>query len=126
MALFFNLQILEAQSCNDAIKFMEMLEFHYSKRLPNKYTIRKFSKVPLHGQSFILNPLELFRDTTTDILYKVQYVKLAARRDWNLYRQYKYKALNTSYFPDLAYDAIKTNPLLKITQTEIYFKYEES
>lgn len=125
MALFFNLEILEEQSCNSSIQFMSMLEYHYSKRLPkSSYTKLKPSKVPLHGNSFLLNPLALFNDKTTDILYKLQYVKLAARRDYNLYKQYGYKALQTSFFPDLNYDAIRSNPLLIITGSEINFKYE--
>lgn len=126
MALFFNLDLLDAQAGQDSEKFMALLEYHYSKRLPSKYSKYKPSRVSLAGYSFLLNPRPLFVDQTTDILYKIQYVKLAARRDWNLYKQYKYQALQTSFFPDLNYDAIKQNPLLKITQSEIYFKYEES
>ena len=125
MALFFNLDTLEEQSCNDSVKFIGMLWYHYSKRLPTRYSKVKPSKVSLTGNSFLLFPEPLFIDNT-DILYKVQYIKLAARRDWNLYKQYKYKSLQTSYFPDLNYDAIRSNPLLKITPTEITFKYEES
>jgi hypothetical protein len=102
-----------------------MLWYHYSKRLPTRYSKVKPSKVSLTGNSFLLSPGPLFTDNA-DILYKVQYVKLAARRDWNLYKQYKYKSLQTSYFPDIKYDSIKYNPLLKITPTEISFKYEES
>lgn len=125
MALFFNLQILEEQSCNNATQFMSMLEYHYSKRLPKSaYTKLRPSKVPLHGGSFLLNPVSLFNDNSTDILYKLQYVKLAARRDWSLYKQYKYKALQRSFYPDLVIDAIRSNPLLVITDNEVNFKYE--
>ena len=124
MALFFNLEILEVQSCNDPIRFISMLEHFFMKRLPSRYSKSLYSKVSLHGKSFLLNPAGLFNDKTTDILYKVQYIKLAARRDWGLYKQYAYKGLQTSYFPDLEYDAIRSNPLLEITQTEIHFKYE--
>lgn len=126
MAVFFNLDLLEAQSGTDVNKFMALLEYHYSKRLPTRYSKYKPSTTSLAGHSFLLNPGELFRDEYTDVLYKVQYVKLAARRDWILYKQYKYRALQTSFFPDINYDAIKQNPLLKITQSEIHFKYEES
>lgn len=125
MALFFNLQTLETQSLNDANKFMAMLEYHYSKRLPSKYSKYLPSKVQLNGSSYILNPLALFNDKSTDILYKLQYIKLAGRRDYSLYKLYKYKALQLSYYPDIIYDTIKHNPLLIITQTEITFKYEE-
>lgn len=124
MTIFFNLTTLEEQSCNASDKFMSMLEFHHSKRLPSRHSKLQPSKVPLHGKSFILNPVDLFNDKSTDILYKLQYVKLAARRDYNLYKQYGYKSLQTSFFPDLNYDAIRSNPLLVITPTEVQFKYE--
>lgn len=124
MALFFNLETLEAQSCNDSNKFMAMLEYHYSKRLPFKYSKYKPSKVSLAGSSFLLNPEPLFNDKSTDILYKLQYVKLAARRDYSFYKQYKSKSLQLSYYPDIIIAAIKHNPLLNITQSEILFKYE--
>lgn len=125
MALFFDLNTLETQSCNDPVKFIKMLEAHFQKRLPSRYSKSLVSKVPLHGKSFLINPADFFNDETTDILYKVQYIKLAARRDWMLYSQYGYTGLQTSYFPDLVYDVIRSNPLLEITQTEIHFKYEK-
>ncbi len=104
---------------------MSMLEYHWSKKIPkNRFTKLLPSKVSLAGHSYLLNPKDLFEDKGTDILYKLQYVKLAARRDYMLYKQHKYKALQTSFFPDLNYDAIKSNPLLKITQSEISFLYE--
>jgi hypothetical protein len=124
MAIFFNLQTLENEAGSDSNKFVALLEYHYSKRVPYKYSKYKPSKVPLNGSSYLLNPAELFSDKSTDVLYKVQYIKLAARRDYSLYKLYKYKALQLSYYPDIVYDAIKTNPLLNITQSEILFKYE--
>ena len=126
MALFFNLKSLEEQSDGDASKFMVMLEYHYSKKLPFKYSKFKPSKVSLAGNCFILNPSSLFADKSTDILFKIQYIKLAARRDYNLYKQYKYRGLQLSFFPDINIDLIKNNPLLIITETEILFKYEEN
>lgn len=124
MAIFFNLQTLETQAGSDSNKFMALLEYHYSKRLPYKYSKYKPSKVPLHGNSYLLNPRDLFNDKSTDIIYKIQYIKLAAHRDYSLYKLYQYKSLQLSYYPDIAYDVIKTNPLLNITQSEILFKYE--
>lgn len=124
MAIFFNLQTLEEQSGNDPMTFMSMLWYHYSKRLPkNASTKYKPSRVPLVGYSYLLNPEPLFHDNA-DILYKLQYVKLAARRDYALYKQHKYSGLQTSFFPDIKRDVIKHNPLLKITDSEIFFKYE--
>lgn len=126
MALFFNANILQQHSGSDPHKFMAMLEYHYSKMLPNTYSKYKPCPVSLAGYSYLLNPRPLFTDKTTDVLFKVQYIKLAALRDWNLYKLHKYKALQTSYYPDIKYDAIQSNPLLNITKSEIQFKYEES
>lgn len=123
--LFFNLELLEALSCNDSNKFMALLEHHHNKQLPSKWLKYQPSKQSLSGRSFLLHPEPLFKDKRVDILYKLQYVKLAARRDYSFYKEYNYRGLQTSYFPDLNYDGIKFNPLLKITQSEILFKYEE-
>ena len=124
MALFFNLRKLEELACDDAHLFMLYLWYHYTKTPPKTHKHLKFTKPDLRGNSFILNPAPLFQRDSVDILFKIQYIKLAGRRDYLLYKQYKYKGLQTSYFPDLAYDAIKSNPLLEIKPTEILFKYE--
>jgi hypothetical protein len=125
MALFFSLKKLEEASCNDSNTFMLMLWYHYTKALPKTEKHRKYTGIDLKGQSFLLNPLPLFTDKSTDTLFKLQYIKLAGRRDYHLYKQYKYKRLDISFFPDLIYDSIKYNPLLEITPKEIIFKLEE-
>lgn len=126
MALFFDINKLEEQAGNDSTKLLQMLYFHWNKQIPlNKSNKFLRSKVPLIGNSYILNPKDLYTDQSDD-LFKVQYIKLAGRRDYSLYRLYKYCRLPTSYFPDLIYDSLKHNPLLEITPTEIKFKYEES
>lgn len=122
--LFFDLNKLEEQSCNDANKLIALLWYHHTKRLPNSFSKYKPSKVSLKGDSFLINPQPLFDDKTTDVLYLLQYIKLAARRDYTLYKQYGYKELNRSYYPDLAYDNLKHNPLLKITDKTVSFKFE--
>lgn len=126
MALFFNINTLEEQSCNDTKKFLSMLYYHYNKAEPlTRYNMNLRSKVSLAGSSYLLNPQDFFYDRTTDEIFRVQYIKLAGRRDYNLYKQYKFKGLELSYFPDIAMDSIKYNPLLEITKTQILFKYEE-
>lgn len=126
MALFFNLEVLEQESCNDPVKLVRMLYLYHTKKFPTKALKPYFSKRPLNGNSFILNPTGLFRDTSVDVIFIAQYIKLAARRDYNLYKQYRYKKLDISFFPDIDYPAIAPNPLLTITKTEISFKHEES
>lgn len=126
MALFFDIYKLEEQSCNDPKLFIPMLYYHWNKAAPlTKYNRSLRSKVSLTGNSFLLNPSDFFNDRTTDDLFRVQYLKLAGRRDLSLYKMYNYKGLQTSFFPDLIYDSIKHNPLLEIKHNEILFKYEE-
>lgn len=124
--IFFNMKLLEEQSSCNNEKMIALLYHHYNKKtIPSKWDKYPPSRVPLHGYSYLLNPRDFFNDKGTDILYKIQYLKLAAMRDYLLYKQYKYKALQTSFYPDLNWAAIKHNPLLIITPTEIRFKYEE-
>jgi len=121
MTLFFNLDKLEKASNNNPVKFVQLLKDFHNKKLPkNKYT----KQVSLTGISFLLHPDKLLT-TNIDIMYIVQYIKLAARRDYALYKQYGSKTLILSYYPDINLVNIKTNPLLKITETEIHFLYEE-
>jgi hypothetical protein len=126
MALFFNLEALEKESDNVTDKFLALLEYHYSKRLPkNVYSKHKPSKANLNGSSFILNPGPLFR-SDCDPVFKVQYIKLAGRRDYLLYKNYRIVTLDLSLYPDLDLEKIKHNPLLIINNKQIKFKFEEN
>lgn len=121
MTLFFNLDTLE-KTARTSVEFISLLGNHYHKRLPTRKEPRK--AVSLKGESFILNPEPLF-STKVDSGYVVQYIKLAAKRDYGLYKHYGTKSLLLSYYPDINLEAIKTNPLLVITDSEIHFLYED-
>lgn len=125
MALFFNIEVLESETKCDATKLVTCLYLYYAKKsIPKTVNSTKPIK-NLHGLSFLLNPKSFFKDRLTDISFKAQYIRLAGRRSITDYTQYNYKHLDLSYFPDLDLNAIKHNPLLKITDNKIYFKYEE-
>lgn len=127
MALFFNLKTLEELSCKDYNKMFALLTHHYNKKtIPSKRDKYPPAKVSLVGYSYLLNPKPFLSDNTTDIIYKVQYLRLAAARDYALYKKYKYKGLPLSLYPDLLVGNIKHNPLLKFTDTDLLFIYEES
>jgi hypothetical protein len=111
----FNLSKLEQAAKGNAIKLVELLEDYY------KGFNLKFSG----GSSFLTSPGQLFFDRNTDILFKSQYIQLAARRSYQQYKDLGYTYLDLSYYPDLKIDAIKYNPLLTITENKLYFKYEE-
>ena len=123
MTLFFDILNLEQEADNDSKRFVKLLENLYYKKLPKNLRF-KAPKLQLVGNSYLLNPAPLF-DLKIDINYIVQYIKLAGRRDYGMYKHYGSKSLQLSYFPDLLMENIKTNPLLEITKTEIFFKYEE-
>lgn len=122
--LFFDVLVLEAQTQCDPTLMVEKLYLHYTKKLIPK---SKFSAKPLPnlvGNSFLVNPKDLFDDKTTDIIYKSQYIQLAGRRDYSLYKYYKQTYMDLSYFQDLDITKISHNPLLTITNNKINFKYE--
>jgi hypothetical protein len=125
MALFFNLELLEAESQCDPKVMLLMLERHFGKKLIPKNNRDRLNYRNLAGHSFLLNAASLFTDTA-DIAHKAQYVRLAGRRDYSLYRLYNVTYLDLSFFKDIDIGLIQNNPLLTITQNKIYFKYESN
>ena len=102
-----------------------MLERHSGKKLIPKNHRERVLTQNLTGHSFILDANSLFNDTS-DIAHKAQYIRLAGRRDYSLFKLYRAVYLDLSYFKDIDIDLIKNNPLLTITQNKIYFKYESN
>ncbi len=125
MALFFNLELLESESKCDPKLMLSMLERHFGKKLIPKNNRDRNNYRNLAGHSFLLNATPLF-DDPPDIAFKAQYIRLAGRRDYSLYKLYRATYLDLSYFKDIDLDAIKQNPLLDIQQNKIYFKYESN
>lgn len=127
MILFFNLSVLEAETLGNPKQMVEKLRLFYTKKQIPKNSYSKVKPIRnLIGNSYLINPDGFFADNITDIIYKSQYIQLAGRRDYGLYKLYNVKYLDLSYFKDIALDNIKTNPLITITQNKIYFKYEEN
>jgi hypothetical protein len=127
MTLFFDIQVLEKETKLDSEYLVKALEHYYNNRtIPkNKYEKYKPLTKSLRGNSYLLNPRDFFNDLTTDIIYKAQYIRLAARRDYLLYKHYGFKYLDLSFLPEISINAIKTNPLITINKQILYFKYEE-
>lgn len=123
MTLFFNLELLEAESECDPKLMLSMLERHASGKIFPKNARDKISYCNLSGYSFLLDAQSLF-DDTSDIAHKAQYIRLAGRRDYSQYKLHKILHLDLSYFKDINLDSIKYNPLIQIEQNNIYFKYE--
>ena len=112
----FNFSKLEGLAKGDPVKLVQLLEDYY----------KGFNLNLGGGSSYLTSPGQLFFDRNTDILFKSQYIQLAARRSYQHYKDLGYKFLDLSYYPDLNIDAIKYNPLLTINNNnKLYFKYEE-
>jgi hypothetical protein len=123
MALFFNLELLESESkCSPKIT-LSMLEWHFNKKPIPKNNRDRLNYPNLAGHSFLLDAHSLFLDTC-DVAYKAQYIRLAGRRDYSLYKFHKITYLDLSYFKDINLELIKHNPLLDINKNKIHFKYE--
>lgn len=126
MALFFNLDYLESVSKGDSVLMVKILDmFNKKKAIPSKYSRVKFNYESMKGKSFLLNPNDLLNDRSTDPGYIAQYIKLAGRRSYALYKLYLYKQLPINLYPDLDISKIRHNPLLTIANNQINFKYEE-
>ena len=126
MTLFFNLENLEKEAVCDPLRFIALLHTLQYGVTPRKYKYVRPAKLELTGNSFLLNPKPLLENKDKiDNGFIIQYIKLAARRDYGLYKQYGVKSLLLTYFPDLNLQSLTQNPLLNIKQTEICFLYEE-
>jgi len=122
--LFFNIQKLEeVTKCNADLMLLH-LNIWRSKIIP-KSAPKGTKQVNLAGSSYLLNFDDLLHHVG-DTLWKGQYIRLAARRDYMLYKMYRAKYLDLSYFPDIDINAIKHNPLLEIVGNKLYFKFEEN
>jgi hypothetical protein len=125
VTFFFNIEALEREAGDSYVKFMTIFEIIVLDKLPKSTYIKSVNRCK-KGNSYLLNPKPLLNlAKNIDIAYIIQYIKLAARRDYTAYKYNNYAGLLLSYYPDINMAAIKHNPLLKITKQEILFKYEE-
>lgn len=126
MTIFFNLENMEKEAGGDHVKLLRIFDAFLHKKLPGRYNSVPRTKLKLTGDSFLLNPEPLLEYIgKTDIAYIIQYLKLAAKRDYTLYKLYGVTGLLISYYPDIDLNKIRHNPLLEITETEIKFLFED-
>lgn len=120
MTLFFNWKNLVQETLSDPIKIVTTLRDLNSTKI-----LKAGLRNKLKGDSFLLDPISILADNTTDILYIYQYIFLAAKRDYSLYKLYGTTSLPLSQYPDIKIGSIRNNPLLTVTNNNIQFKYEE-
>lgn len=128
MIFFFNLQKLESITKMDSMYLVTALHKAWLGRTIPKNIKEKYKPIPelIPGNSFLINAKQLFEDNNTDVAFKAQYIRLAGRRDYLLYKILKQKYLDLTLYPDLNTATIKHNPLLIIENTHLKFIYEET
>ena len=127
MALFFNIENLEKVCGGNYVKLVQVLESFYKGTIPkNAYSkLPKYDRKDLFGESFLLNPADLF-NSNAEIAYKAQYIRLAARRSYFMYKTHKFTGLDLRLYPDVDLGLIKPNPLILLTDNStIKFKFED-
>jgi hypothetical protein len=126
MTIRFNLDKLEAISKGDP-KLMRLTLKHFFDKAParayHKYT--QYRRTEMLGKSYIRNPEPLLNDLLTDPSYIAQYIRLAARRSYMLFKVYGISYLDLSAYPEVDISQISHNPLLTIAKNKVYFKHEE-
>lgn len=127
MITFFDYEKLLKEADGNAIRMLEVLRFkvhpEWARSSKDMVLVAKAKRIV--GKSFAINLEALIKDLGTDPLYKQQYLLLASKRDFTLYRQHRELGLPLSYFPDLDLNKIRSNPLLVVRNNNLYFKYEE-
>lgn len=103
------------------------LKYCASGKIP-KNNRSKYLQVQKHkvmfGPSFLVNEGVLSNNSIQE--YLDQYILLAARRSFSMYKLCGYTRLALDMYPDLNKRAIKYNPLLKLTDTELVFLPDEA
>lgn len=123
--IFFNLQLLLDKAKTDK-QIVEALHNMFIGKIIRKNQADNSLILPglKYGKSFLLKPIKLFDKRLSDV-YVSQYIQLAGRRSYSLYRDYGLSYLDLTIYPDLIMKNIKNNYLLNIVDDKIYFKYEE-
>jgi len=123
MTLFFDIIKLESESKGNDTLFLNILEDYYYVKTFNRLQKLKYKNI--NGKSWLLNPLPLFNRKIADIIHIVQYIKLAGRRNYHLYKTFNLISLDISFYPDINLKTVVYNPLLRISNNYINFKFED-
>ena len=109
MLVFFDLHKLKTYAGGDYRKVFELLSYMDAGPKPKWFL---YPAKILTGPSFILNARPLSANLSIhDPNHVMQYLNLAAYRDYATYKLYAMAYLDLSFFPDISLDTIKHNPL---------------
>ena len=125
--IFFDWKKVQKLSGGKSENVVRILAIHtYNIRMPrNNKNISRFYNHNLSGDSYLLNPREIFKNKLQVTFNNMAlYIELASRRNYLDYKWYGVKSLPLKYTEiDLA--VLKENPLLEIDgQDNITFYYE--
>lgn len=124
---WFNLQKLERLTKLDSEYIFEALKKAWQGKTIPKNTWEKYKPLQgiIPGSSYLINPQSLFEDTSTNVVFKAQYIRLAGLRDYLSYKTLRQKHLDLTLYPDLNRQALKQNTLLILENNTLKFIYEE-
>lgn len=122
MTLFFSLEKLERISKGSDLAFLKNLETYFNIKCKGYPKYGNFKS--LAGNAYLLNAQPLF-NITIDPAYIVQYVRLAARRDYTHLALFNSISLDISFYPEIDFNKLRGNPLLTLKQNQLHFKFED-
>jgi hypothetical protein len=126
--IFFDWKKVQKLSGGKSENVVRILAIHtYNIRMPRKNkNISRFYNHNLSGDSYLLNPREIFKNKLQVTFNNMAlYIELASLRNYLDYKWYGVKSLPLKY-TEIDRAAIEDNPLLSIDgQDNITFYYEE-
>ena len=126
--IFFDWKKVQKLSGGKSVNVVRILAIHtYNIRMPrSNKNISRFYNHNLSGDSYLLNPREIFKNKLQVTFNNMAlYIELASLRNYLDYKWYGVKTLPLKY-TEIDRAAIEDNPLLSIDgQDNITFYYEE-
>lgn len=126
--IFFDWKKVQKLSGGKSVNVVRILAIHtYNIRMPrSNKNISRFYNHNLSGDSYLINPREIFKNTAQVTFNNMAlYIELASLRNYLDYKWYGVKTLPLKY-TEIDRAAIEDNPLLSIDgQDNITFYYEE-
>jgi len=122
--IFFDFNKLSKEAKGDITYTYKAFELFCKKKRFAKNINDRNPPINIPGSSFILNPQPLL-DSKHDVLWKLQYIQLASLRNYTDYKLFNSRVLDLGLYPEVNISMIKQNPLLKVENNNLIFKFEE-
>lgn len=121
----YDWSVLKAYDIRTICQYIHLLEYGILKNKSYYDSCSKISIRSINKNSFILNPKSLLKDKDSRIYHK-EYLYLASLRNYAEYLLSGEVGLRISILNalDINIEHLHNNPLLTITSSSVYFKYE--